>query len=305
MSDRGITVLVPAYRSDQRLVRALLSLAAQTLPPAAVEVSFDGAPGYEPPSLPQVPGLRVHRQRRNWGWTAHVNRLLPLVSTPYFMVLPHDDAVTPGYLEGAANALGANREAIYAHPSVRNHGLRTDLVTTESIQGERLDRVREFLRRGPTAAELGWRGVVRAEAIEAGLHLRTRRSDGMFANTLWSLELLLCGESVHVKGEFFEKFTDPDGLSRSYHGRSTEERSRMVAESVANLAALLAEHGVEDPAREELLRMYAAWVLGLQGMWNVLADEPSSDTRSVREVRDAFAGFVANLASSLVTPARR
>lgn len=305
MTEPGVTVLIPAYRSDQRLVHALRSIADQTYPPAAVELSFDAAPGYEPPPLPSVPGLRVHHQSRRWGWVAHVNHLLELVSTRYFLLLYHDDAITPGYVRAAVAALEADPAAAVAHGSVRYHGLRTDHVITESIRGARLDRIREFLRRGPTSAELAQRGVIRSKVLVSGAHLRSRRSDGMFSNTLWSLELLLSGDSIMFEGEYYDKFLDSGGLSRSYHGRSREERSRMLAESVANLATLLAEHGVSDPEREELLRMWTEWLLALQGWWNVLWDEPSSDSRSVREVRQAFAGFVADLASSLVTPPRR
>jgi hypothetical protein len=126
----------------------------------------------------------------------------------------------------------------------------------------------------------------------------------MFANTLWSLELLFSGDSIDCPGQYYDKFLEPDGLSRRYHGRSREERSRMLAESVANFATMLAERGVQDPEREELLRMWTLWLLGLQGAWNVLADEPSSDLRTVAEIKAAFAGFVADVASSLVTPAR-
>jgi hypothetical protein len=221
------------------------------------------------------------------------------------MLLMHDDAITPGYIGAAVTALESDLEVTVAHGSVRNHGLRTDLVTTGPIRGSSLDRVREFLLRGPTSAELGYRGVTRSDVLATGMHMRSRRSDGMFANTLWSLELLLSGHSTLLEGEYYDKFTEPDGLSRDYHGRSREQRSRMLAESIANLAALLADHGVADADREELLRMWAEWVLGLEGHWNVLGDEPASGARTVADVRSAFAGFAADVAASLVTPPRR
>ena len=305
MTEPAVTVLIPAYRSDERLVRTLLSIQRQTHTPAVVELSFDAAPGHTPPALPAVHGLRVRHQPRQLGWIAHVNRLLELVSTPYFLLLYHDDALSPEYVRRAVTALEADPAAVVAHGAVRYHGLRSDVVATESIRGESLDRVREFLRRGPTSAELAQRGVVRSTVLASGIHFRTRRSDGMFANTLWSLELLLFGDAIAVPGEYYDKFLDGDGLSRAYHGRGREERSRMLAESVANVAALLAERGVAGPAIEELSRKWAEWVLGLQGNWNVLWDEPSSDVRQVSEVRSAFAAFVADVAASLVTPPRR
>jgi glycosyltransferase involved in cell wall biosynthesis len=305
MKKPAVTVLIPAYRSGERLLRTLESIAQQTYAPTSVELSFDAAPGYEPPPLPEVPGLHVRHQPQRLGWVAHVNFLLESVDTPYFMLLYHDDTISPGYIAAAIAALEADPAAAVAHGSVRNHGLRSDVLATESIRGDPVERVREFLRRGPTSAELGQRGVIRAGVLASGAHLRTRRSDGMLSNTLWSLELLFSGDSINCDGQYYDKFLDPDGLSRLYHGRNREERSRMLSESVASFATILAERGVQDPQREQLLRDWTLWLLGLQGPWNVLADEPSSDLRTVAEVRLAFAGFVADLASSLVTPARR
>ena len=305
MTDTAVTIVIPAYRSDERLVRTLHSVAAQTFPPAVVELSFDAAPGYVPPPLPHVPGLRVRHQPVQLGWVAHVNRLIEQVSTPYFLMLAHDDSITPRYLRAAVDALQNDPRAVVAHGAVRNHGLRTDICATDSIRGEPVERVREFLRRRPTAAELGWRGVTRSGAIAAGVHLRTRRSDGQFSNTLWSLELLLLGDAISLEGEYYEKFTDSDGLSRIYHGRNLEERSKMLSDTVANVATLLTDHGVTGPEREELVRMWAEWVLTLGGNWNALTDGPVSDARSLKELRPAIARFIADLAASMMTPPRR
>jgi hypothetical protein len=304
-TETPVTVLIPAYRSDERLVRTLQSLADQTCPPAIVELSFDAAPGHEPPPLPPLPGLRVRHQPNRLGWVAHVNRLLELVSTPYFMLIYHDDTLTHEYVGKGVAALEADPAAVVAHGAVRYHGLRNDVLATSSISGDRLDRIREFLRRGATSAELAQRGVIRSAVLASRPHFRSRRSDGMFANTLWSLELLLFGDSIAIEGEYYDKFLEADGLSRAYHGRSREERSRMLAESVVNLATLLADHGIEHADSVELVRMWTSWLLGLEGHWNVLGDEPSSDSRTVRDVRSAFAGFVADVASSFVTPPRR
>jgi hypothetical protein len=119
MTQPAVTVLIPAYRSGQRLVGTLESLAQQTCRPVKVELSFDAAPGYEPPPLPEVPGLHVRYQPQQWGWVAHVNLLLQLVDTPYFMLLYHDDAISPGYIAAAVAALETDSAAAVAHGSVR------------------------------------------------------------------------------------------------------------------------------------------------------------------------------------------
>lgn len=304
MHHSGVTVIIPAYRSGHRLVATLESLAGQTVAPERVLLSFDAAQGYEPPRLPHVPGLEVVRQPTRMGWVAHTNWLIRSVRSAHFLLLYHDDTLSPAYLERGLEALAANPRAIVAHGACHYHGLRGDTVETPSIRGDRLARAREFLRRGPAAAELAQRGIIRSGMLGSRAHLRSRRSDGMFSNTLWSLEIVLHGESEAIAGESYDKYLDPDGLSRAYHGRSTEERSRMLAESVANCAAMLADSGIEDPHREELLHSWTSWVLGLEGHWNVLADEPSSARRGVGELRREIAAFAANVAASLVTRER-
>jgi len=301
----AVTVIIPTYRPDARFVRTLESIAAQTHAAVFVNVSVDPAPGHEMPKLPDVPRLTVFHQPARLGWVGNTNALLPTVRTPLFTALSHDDTLTPNYIEKCVAELSASPQAIVAHGAFRNHGARDDHFATPSISGPRHERLKEFIRRGPHMAELGWRGVARSSVIGRGIRLRTRRSDGHLSNVLWAMELLCYGESIEVAGEYYDRFIEADGLSRQFHKRSTAERSAMLADNAACVLDMAREVGLPADETEWIVREWIQWLLGLQGNWNVLADEPNSDQRTVAETRPAMARFAANLALSLAQDSTR
>jgi hypothetical protein len=298
-----VTVLVPAYKPDERLLSTLESLRAQTYPETRILLSMDHVRGHRPPRLPEMSNLTTIAQPSRLGWVAHVNTLVRQVRTPLFMVLAHDDRVTPRYIERCVNLLSRAPEASVAHGAVGHFGVRGgEVATTSSIRGSPFARVMEFIRRRPHQAELGWRGVARSTALRAGLRLRTRRSDGMFSNTLWALELLVHGESRVCETEYYEKHTAPDGLSRLYHRRSVEERSAMLADNVACLVDVVQAAGFTAEEQEQVVTAYVEWLLALQGNWNVVSDERNSDRPPYAEVRPHIARFVAGTVVAATAP---
>jgi len=298
--DDGVSVLVPAYR-PAHLQRTLDSLAAQSMPASCVHVSLDYAPDFEAPGWPTLPGLLVHRQAQRLGWVGNVNWLLARVATPFFIILAHDDCLSPEYLADCTAALRENPQAVVAHGQCHHYGVRHgEVAFTEAIHGTPFARVMAFLDRGPHLAELGWRGVVRSSAIDAGLHLRCARSDGQFSNTLWALELLTLGESIALPQVHYAKHTDEVlGLSRQFHRREAAEKSRMLADNLACLVEVLAVRQFPPTERQLLLSRYALWLLELEGAWNVLSDRTDFAQMAYSELRPAIAQFVANALLSL------
>jgi hypothetical protein len=304
-SDAGVSVLVPAYR-PANLQRTLDSLAAQSVLPTSVHVSLDHAPDVEAPDLPALPGLVVHRQAQRLGWVGNVNWLLARVDTPFFIILAHDDCLSPEYLADCTAALRETPQAVVAHGQCHHHGIREgEVAFTEAIRGTPFARVISFLDRGPHLAELGWRGVVRSSVIDAGVHLRCARSDGQFSNTLWALELLTLGESIALAQVHYAKHTDVLGLSRQFHRREAAEKSRMLADNLACLVEVLAVRQFPPEERQLILSRYAQWLLELEGAWNVLSDRADFSQMAYSELRPAIAQFVANALLSLAAAGER
>ncbi len=309
MTTSPVTVIVPAYRPD-RIVDTIGTLAQQDFKAFKVRIGYDHAPDYTPPDV-SFDGLDIeivkHPQRM--GWVGNVNTLLASVDTPYFLILAHDDGLSPDFLGIAVRALEDNPCAVVAHGETEHRGtVRVgEIAKTGSICGTPFKRVLEFIRRGPHTAELGWRGLIRRAALPHKPQLRTRRSDGQFSNTLFALEQLIYGNSISIEGIRYIKNTGPTGLSRDLVGRPTNEKSVMLADNLACLAIALRE--AEDrfclAESETILTEYALWLLSLQGTWNVLADERDSSRRRLRDVRPQVAGFVARaLLSSLADESR-
>jgi hypothetical protein len=269
-------------------------LAAQRHRPLRVHVSVDHSPGHVLPPLPKLRKLRLIEQPRRLGWVGNVNALLTTVRTPYFSILAHDDALSPGYAAAAVGALERSPSAVVAHGSVRHFGVREgEIAGTDSITGSPFERAMEFIRRGPHRAELGWRGIVRSALLGKGLRLRTRHSDGQFSNTLWALELLLHGESRAFPDEYYDKYTNPDGLSRVLHARTPDEKSVMLADNVACLADALLAVDLKPGEREQIATAYIEWLLDLQGHWNIVNAERHANGLKYKEVRPILSKFVA------------
>jgi hypothetical protein len=297
--DDSVTICIAAYRPDERFVRTLLSIRDQTHPHVRCNVSIDPSPGHVMPDLPQFDGLRLFEQTTRRGWVGNVNASLATVDTPFFLVLSHDDTLTPDYLAKCVAALNANPAAMAAHGTLRHWSLRQDSMSTDSIAGTRLERIKTFFERRPHLAELAWRGVVRSELLQRGLKLRAKRSDGFCSNTLWVLELLCHGSTINVPGIFYDRYVEADGLSRAYHARSLDVRSIMLADSAACVLDAARAAKLPPELTEYVLNAWLRFLLNLQNNWNFLADEPRSDHRTFAELRPAIARFMANMLLSV------
>jgi glycosyltransferase involved in cell wall biosynthesis len=299
-----VTVLVPAYKPGKRFTATMASLAAQTHRELMVHVSLDHGDDRGLPPLPEMGrvDVTITRQPRRLGWVGNVNTLVAEVKTPYFMVIAHDDCITPCYIEKAIALLAERPATVAAHGVIRWHGIRDGEVgqVADNV-GEPIERVLKCIERGPHLA-LGWRGVVRTDAIERGLRLRTRRSDGLFSNHLWEVELLLQGDTAAIDDVFYDKYTDPMGLSRTYHQMTVDQKSMSLADNVAALAEMVATYPLNLSEQEEIVAAYVRWLLDLQGNWNVLSGENNVDGMPYSSVKPALARFAARIGLNATMP---
>lgn len=304
MTGRLVTVLIPAYRPG-RILETLGTLARQEFKDFKIRIGLDPSPGYTMPDLSFADlDIEIVQHPARLGWVGNVNALLRSIDTPYFVIVAHDDGLSPDFLKAAVAALDGAPDAVVAHGTTEHRGVvrAGELHTTASICGTPFERLQEYIRRGPDRAELGWRGLIRRAALPGLPRLRVRLSDGQFSNTLFSLELLLHGNSIFVEGIRYIKDTGPAGFSRELVGRPANEKSAMLADNLACLAVALAESGdrLSPAERETLLTDYAHWLLMLQGTWNVLVDENDSGGRPFHQLREPVARFVARALLSSV-----
>jgi glycosyltransferase involved in cell wall biosynthesis/protein-L-isoaspartate O-methyltransferase len=298
----AVAVVVPAYRPGGRFIGLLESMAAQTYANVVVRVSLDHAPDHVMPVLPDMAGKRLEivQQPRRLGWVGNTNAGLASVREPFFLMIGHDDQLSPTYIEAAMASLAANPAAMAAHGSVRYHGVRGgEMATSASIVGTREERVARAFEIQPHRAAFAQRGVMRSYLLERGLRLRTHSSDGQFSNDLMGLEVLLYGDTLSVPDIFYDKHTESGGLSRVLHARTYDSKSAMLADNLACLLDVLSDAQIPEPERLPIIARYAEWLLSLQGNWNVVSDAPRSDAEPYSAVRPALARFVAYTAMSV------
>ncbi|HZB50832.1 MAG TPA: glycosyltransferase family 2 protein, partial [Mycobacteriales bacterium] len=120
-----ICVVLPVYRQEAFLDRALAGLLAQDLPDWELVVVDDGTP--DPAAIPAAvhrfpdPRVRLVRLPANAGLGAACNRGLDLATAPLVGYLPADDVIYPDHLASLVDAL-AGGEAVAAVAGVRHHG---------------------------------------------------------------------------------------------------------------------------------------------------------------------------------------
>lgn len=298
---RGVTVCIPTYRPDHRFVRTLESIRNQTYPAVRCHASLDPCDGHIMPDIPEFDGLQIIAQDKRRGWVGNTNAVLATVQTPFFLIISHDDTLTPDYIEKCVDALVAEDSAMAAHGSLRQWGIsHGNEMSTGSITGTRLERVKTYFERRPHLAELAWRGVARTSLLQKGLRLRAKRSDGLLSNTLWVLEVLCHGSTIHVPGVYYDRFVEADGLSRAYHSRSVEERSVMLADNAACVIDMIKAAKLPADLAEYVLNSWFRFLLNLQNNWNFLADEPRSDHRTFGELKPAIARLMSNMMLSVM-----
>lgn len=114
-----ISIGIPAYKREDKLIRCLDSVARQKSRPFKVIVSNDDPNSEIHKILFQkysqcFAGLEVYQQPTNLGSLANFNFLLQKADTEYFMWLANDDEISDNWIEDLAMMLDEDRSAVGA-----------------------------------------------------------------------------------------------------------------------------------------------------------------------------------------------
>lgn len=106
------SIVVPVYNQLDHTLACLRSLAASGDRVAfEVIVVDDGSSDDTPARLPEVPGLRFHRNPRNLGFIGACNAGAALARGEYLVFLNNDTEVRPGWLDALADTFAAHPAA--------------------------------------------------------------------------------------------------------------------------------------------------------------------------------------------------
>lgn len=244
MSAALVTVCIPSYRAAPWIAATVASVLCQT------ERRFDCIVGIEPEEaeatravLEAMPGdarLRWRTNERVLGWSGHARALLADVTTPFAVLLPHDDLWHPEYLAEALAALEACPDASVAYPDLALFGGGVAMRALEIPRGDRAQRVTRFLLQGGEA--IPWRGVIR-RALLAGRPFPDHPHLGFAVEAEWALELVLAGQAIRLPRPLYFKRRfgldvpslmrrwrtelGPDGMASALAGHARRLRERL------------------------------------------------------------------------------
>lgn len=215
-----VSILVALYNSEPHLRRTLDSIRAQTFTHFQCLLSDDGSKDRTMEICEGYAGsdsrFTILRNTENLGWIGNVNRLLDRVGSPFFMFMPHDDALDPEYLERLLETLRTNPEAILAFsdmefikPGEESHTIAYHINLT---QGSARQRSTHLLRRVPYWW-IAYRGVVRAALAGNEVRLRRNLAGEAFADRTWILDLAMRGTFVRYPRAAYKKYLYPSSVS--------------------------------------------------------------------------------------------
>lgn len=144
-----VSVCIPSYNSAQFLPDAIDSALAQEFDDLEVIVSDDASSDetVEICGHYDDPRFRAFRSESRLGQAGNWNRCVELARGQYVILLHADDALLPGYLEGAVALLQANGDLGLVHCTARHIDQAGEpLCLQQLFDGDRVDRKDKILR---------------------------------------------------------------------------------------------------------------------------------------------------------------
>ncbi|PRY12288.1 glycosyltransferase involved in cell wall biosynthesis [Pontibacter ummariensis] len=127
-ADKGISIIMPTYKQEAFITRALASLQAQTFQKWELLLINDGSPDdTERVISPYLADERIRywKHVQNVGLGASLNEGLREASYNFIAYLPSDDVYYKEHLQSLFNLLQENPAAVLAFSGVRHHYNRT------------------------------------------------------------------------------------------------------------------------------------------------------------------------------------
>ena len=149
-----VAVIMPAYKAEATIARALGSVAAQTVKPREVVVVDDGSPDGTSAAVEAMMGamngidLKLFRQD-NAGAGAARNRALKEATATWVAFLDADDEWLPAKIERSMAVLEAGNYTLVAHDYEENRdGVKTHAECARRFMAAGDDPLGELYRRG-------------------------------------------------------------------------------------------------------------------------------------------------------------
>jgi len=256
----SVSVLVTAFHAQAFICETLDSLNMQVFKDFQLLISVDKSD--DDTELVIKKWCQDHKnistqifcQTHRLGWIKNINFLLKKCQTKYFMLLPHDDLLHETYLQKMVQCLKMNPYACTAFSDIQCFDSRSkkQIITENSIKGNRLERALEFLiNHFPAVA---FRGLVNKDVISDFKLLPENDCSNFAIDTVWVLQMTLKGELIRVPEILYDKRIHPHGGSIGHSWRKfiKLEQTKAWLEHCKDCLKIIFRAGFEP---EELIRL--------------------------------------------------
>jgi glycosyltransferase involved in cell wall biosynthesis len=214
-----VTVMMPAYNSQETLRDAVESVLAQTVGDLELLVVDDASPVPATDSLRDLddPRVGVVRHGRNRNTCGARNTALALARAPLVSQLDADDAWKPTYLESILPCFDDPRVGLaYSNATIVGHpDGHDDYIGDASVHP--MDRFPKFAEQNPIPA------------LTATIRTDAARAVGGYAEWLWAAtdyylyaKLIAAGWSFRYVDRQLTRYHWPSAASKSAHARRVE-----------------------------------------------------------------------------------
>lgn len=168
-----ITIGIPAYKREEKLIRCLESIARQNSRPFSVIISNDD-PKSDISNILQsqfsgcFAALEVYQQPENLGSLANFNFLLRKANTDYFMWLANDDEISETWVEDLALLLDGDSTAAGAMGDWVVGSSKKQMIVRRQIRHNRENRLLRILGFIWRSDDAFFYGLFRREALLQG-----------------------------------------------------------------------------------------------------------------------------------------
>ncbi len=225
-----VTIGIPAYNASAFLEATIRSALDQTWPWIKIVVSVDHSDDNTAElalAMASQGNVEVVVQPRRIGWVANSNAVLSAATSPYAMVLPHDDLLLPQYVELCVRALQARPAAVVACTDVLHFGDSEHVGEQLELCGPQVDRVEKMVR--DCFHAMAYRGVIDRARLGPCL-IPDFASRDFAADTLWVARMCVAGEVLRVPEVCYRKLLHGKSAHVQWKGVSGyEEKQRWLA----------------------------------------------------------------------------
>ncbi|RST79956.1 glycosyltransferase family 2 protein [Aquibium carbonis] len=208
-----VSICMPIYRSEAFIRETILSALGQTVHDVEIVISNDGA--HKTPALDEFrehSRIRIFEPHRRLGWVENSNFVLDQARGWYFMILPHDDRLSPTYVEACLRMLEADPACFAAVSDIAFDG---GVMTPSEVRGDLVDRVGQVMRNLYNG--YSYRALMRRRPGDSDrLKLVPNPPTDFCVDTTWILQQAGFGELRRVPEALYWKAFPPTSTHRAW-----------------------------------------------------------------------------------------